>query len=91
MINTIMTIIPCAINIGVFWVNRHKSSEELKNIFMVFQFVIAVTYIFTFNWLGIIPKLLFIVLIKILSAGFVKGCWILSCALDVINIIKAFG
>lgn len=91
MINTIMTIIPCAINIGVFWVNRYKSSEELKNIFMVFQFVIAVTYIFTFNWLGIIPKLLFIVLIKIVSAGFVKGCWILSCVLDVINIIKAFG
>lgn len=91
MINTLMTIIPCAINIGVFWVNRHKSSEELKNIFMVFQFVIAVAYIFTFNWLGIIPKLLFIVLIKILTPGFVKGCWILSCVLDVINIIKAFG
>lgn len=90
MINTLMTIIPCAINIGVFWFNRNKSSEEIKNIFMVFQFVIAVTYIFTFNWFGIIPKLLFIVLIKILSARFVKVCWMLSCVLDAFNIIKAF-
>lgn len=91
MIFKLLLCVPAIINIAVFWFNRQRSADDLKNVFIAFQLVLAVVLFFTSGFLAVLGKLFFVLLVKILAPGFVKGCWILSCILDVFSILSIVG
>lgn len=91
MIIKLMLCVPAIINIAVFWFNRKRPAQDLKNVFIAFQLVLAVLSFFFVGIWSALGKLLFVLLVKILSAGFVKGCWVLSCIVDVFSILSIIG